>query len=97
MEVTIFSDGDSTDINLWSNVPYFVCKGFEDNGYLVNRVNMLAGQKFIQLTYDKVLVKFIKLFYPKSTYSYRRSFVCNYITNNIMKKQILLFYILSFI
>lgn len=40
MRVTFLFDGNSGDVNEWSNVPYFLTEGFKENGCEINRVNM---------------------------------------------------------
>ena len=37
--VNVFTAGDSTDLSVWSNVPYLLCRTLERKGYTVNRID----------------------------------------------------------
>lgn len=37
--VNVFTDGDSTDPSVWSNVPFLLCHTLESKGVKVNRIN----------------------------------------------------------
>lgn len=89
MEVTIISYGDSNNINVWSNFPYFICKGFEENKIVVNRVNLLQFFPHIEFLFDNTITKLVKLFDRKSTYSfYRSTFYLKFLSEYICKKVI---------
>lgn len=37
--VNVFTAGDSSDLSVWSNVPYLLCRTLESKGYVVNRID----------------------------------------------------------
>lgn len=84
-EVTVLSEGDATDVNTWSNVPYFLTKAFEDCGYTVNRVNVLENTQSIERFFNRTITRLIRIFMPKTTYCFRRSFLCSIMMDKIMK------------
>ncbi len=84
-EITVYAIGDSASIKTWSNVPYFFTKNLETKGIKVNRVN-LQENSTCSAVYKYSIYLLIKLFYPKSTHSYFRSGLNNYLTNQKIKK-----------
>jgi hypothetical protein len=46
-EIIYFTLGDSNNASLWSNVPYLMAKHFEQNGIVVNRVNIKLHQTVV--------------------------------------------------
>ena len=84
-EIIVFTVGDSTKLSTWSNVPYFFTTALEKKNNKVNRIN-LQETYFLKLLYFLFFGVFIKLFFPKSNYTYYRSLL-NYIdTNRKIKK-----------
>ena len=37
--INVFTAGDSSDLCVWSNVPYLLCRTLENKGYAVNRID----------------------------------------------------------
>lgn len=55
MEITVFTHGDSTDINTWSNVPYMFTKALEKQGVKANRCDIaLKNINLVARIYDKI-------------------------------------------
>lgn len=71
MRVTFLFDGNSANINEWSNVPYFLTEGFKANGCEINRVNMHI--KAIGQLYDMFVTKIAKFFMKDTTFCFQRS------------------------
>lgn len=65
-EVIVCTDGDSSDVNTWSNVPYFFCKALENKGVIVHRINIEATG--ILLIICKIGAKLKRIFRDKSCY-----------------------------
>lgn len=80
MKVTFLYDGDSSNINEWSNVPYFLTETFKELGHDINRVNMRI--KYIQTIYNLTATLFIKKFLSKNTsYNFARSKLRGFLTD----------------
>jgi len=71
-EVTLYAAGDSRDISLWSNVPYFVAETLISKGIKVNRVD-LSPAPLPERLYHLFWWRLIKLFHPETTHMYVRS------------------------
>lgn len=84
-EITIFTEGNSNNMQTWSNVPYFFTKGLENKGYIIHRINV-SGNKLIRGIYNKIFRPFILRFInPETTFYYNRSFLYSLETNLRMK------------
>lgn len=71
MRVTFLFDGNSADVNEWSNVPFFLTEGFKANGCIINRINMHI--KAIGKLYDMSVTKIVKFFMKDTTFCFQRS------------------------
>jgi glycosyltransferase involved in cell wall biosynthesis len=71
-EVTVFSDGDSSRLDTWSNVPYFFTETLMSKGIVVNRVNLRASRTLNRF-FNRTFLRVLKWFKPESTYNYFRS------------------------
>lgn len=71
-EVTVFTNGDSSKINTWSNVPYFFTATLLAKGIVVNRVD-LSPSDFIRITLKRTFYRFLKMINPRSSCIYYRS------------------------
>lgn len=86
--ITVFTDGDSSELSTWSNVPYFLTKTLENKGFIVHRVNVGVHPK-ISLFFNKFITKLIKLIYnKKSEYYFNRTILYEYIVQKKMKKAV---------
>jgi glycosyltransferase involved in cell wall biosynthesis len=70
-EVTVFSTGDSRQLNLWSNIPFFFTTALESAGTIVNRVD-ISPDRFTSSLYSKSFWVLRKLM-PGTTYDFFRS------------------------
>lgn len=66
-EVTVFTNGDSSQLSTWSNVPYFFVESLLRKGIKVNRVD-ISPPKFIEFIHYKLLWRLIKLINPNTAY-----------------------------
>ncbi len=72
MEVTVFTDGDSSKLSTWSNVPYFFTETLIEKGVKVNRVDIRASPRLNSI-YNKFFEPFILRLCKGTTYNYFRS------------------------
>ncbi len=84
-EIIVFTEGDSSDSSVWSNIPYFLTKTLEKQGFKIHRINVEGPSSFIFL-YNKIFRRVLKLFYNRNTtYSYNRSKLFSIYVNYKMK------------
>ena len=88
MEVTILTYGDSNDINLWSNLPYFIAKACEENVGKTNRFDVYYPQRKIKFLFDKTIRRIVKVFKRKTTYCYERSIIHHIVCMRLMKRAV---------
>ena len=86
-EITVFTDGDSSKISTWSNVPYFFTNALINKGIKVNRVNFRRNNTLRKI-YNRTFLRVIKYFYPKTVSSFDNSFLNYVLTQYYNKKQI---------
>lgn len=85
MKITFLYNGDSSNINEWSNFPYFITQTFEERGYDINRVNMRI--RYIGILYDIFITSFIKKFLSRDTsYNFLRSRLRGYLIERKLRK-----------
>jgi len=73
-EVNVFTDGDSSQISTWSNVPFFLTETLLAKGIKVNRIDISPSRKLSRIFYStfyRVLTRINK----KTSYTYLRSLV----------------------
>lgn len=73
-EVTVFSNGDSSKLSTWSNVPYFFTETLLSKGIRVNRVD-LSPNALLRNIFNKSVYRFARWLNEDTTYSYFRSFM----------------------
>ena len=73
-EVTVYTNGDSTNISTWSNVPFFLTENLISRGIKVNRVD-LSPSPVLNKIYSKTWERIIRKIYKNTTYTYFRSLV----------------------
>ena len=73
-EVTVYTDGDSSEISTWSNVPYFLTEALISKGIKVNRVNIKADS-LLEEIYHKTIYYLVKVFNRGTTYTYIRTYI----------------------
>lgn len=85
MKITFLYNGDSSNINEWSNVPYFITETFKEYGHDINRVNMHI--RYIGILYDFFVTSFIRRFIsPNTSYNFLRSRLRSYLIDRKLKK-----------
>jgi glycosyltransferase involved in cell wall biosynthesis len=72
-EVTVFSNGDSSKIRTWSNIPYFFTETLLSKGIKVNRVD-LSPLLLINIMFNMTVYAVLRILNMNSTYNYFRSF-----------------------
>src|SRR5262249_53582926 len=73
-EVTVFTNGDSSNINTWSNVPFFFTETLISRGIRVNRVD-LSPSRILNRIYSTTWERIIRIIYRDTTYTYFRSLI----------------------
>jgi glycosyltransferase involved in cell wall biosynthesis len=73
-EVIVFTNGDSSEIATWSNVPFFFTQTLESKGIKVNRVN-IAPSPVLRTIFNKACHPIVKLLYKNTSYDYFRSLI----------------------
>lgn len=84
MEITVFTNGDSRDVNTWSNVPYFFCKALEHGGVKVNRINIEVGwlsQGIVGKIYNRLRTVFFH-----DGYTSTRTRLYRWLVSRVVKK-----------
>lgn len=89
-EINLYTVGDSNLLSTWSNVPYLFAQALISKGIKVNRINIGTNKK-IEKWYNKYILKLLSIFYEKQYFSYERSFINRFITNQIIRKHTGLF------
>ena len=72
-EITVFTDGDSTKLSTWSNVPFFFTETLIAKGIKVNRVNIGTNPNW-ERKYDKTINRIVIRILKKTSYGYFRSY-----------------------
>lgn len=71
-EITVYTYGDSNSKATWSNVPFYLTDSFERIGFKVNRINMQPNH-MIESAWNRIVLRVIRLVFPKSTYTFDRT------------------------
>lgn len=88
MEITVFTNGDSTKISTWSNVPFFFTTTLERKGIKVNRVDISTNNSYRRI-YDRTATRVLnKIYKGNNTYDYFRSYLHFFDTRIKIKKAI---------
>ncbi len=73
-EVTVYANGDSSNIRTWSNVPFFFTETLISKGIKVNRVD-LRPSPILNRIYNKTCLRILRMIHKNTTYKYFRSLV----------------------
>src|SRR5262245_19034573 len=73
-EVTVYTNGDSSNLSTWSNVPFFFTEALIAKGIKVNRVD-LSPSPILATVYSKIWQRIIRRIHKNTTYTYFRSLV----------------------
>lgn len=84
-EVIVFTDGDSTSLTTWSNVPYFFTRTLESKGIKVNRVD-ISSNKYFKYVFSKTLSKILSKIFAGHVFTYERTRLNCWLTNKKIKK-----------
>ncbi|NDW19242.1 glycosyltransferase family 1 protein [Dysgonomonas sp. 216] len=71
-EINMFTTGDSSDLKVFSNVPYFFAEGLLAKDIKVNRIN-IAHSSFIDFLYRHTFLRILKACKKGTSYTYFRS------------------------
>ncbi|RZK42353.1 MAG: glycosyltransferase family 1 protein [Hymenobacter sp.] len=71
-EVSVFTDGDSSQISTWSNVPFFLTETLLSKGIKVNRIDISPTRNWESLFY-KTSYRILSRINKQTSYSYLRS------------------------
>lgn len=86
-EVNVFSDGDSSEMSTWSNIPYFFTKTLIEKGIKVNRIDIspnIIFQRLFNLFVWRILNKYKKGHF----YTYLRTKIHFYDVNRKIKRAV---------
>ncbi|HEX7868996.1 MAG TPA: hypothetical protein VF455_02690, partial [Chryseobacterium sp.] len=87
-EITVFTNGESSEISTWSNVPFFFTETLMKKGIKVNRVNMYPKYKY-EVYFNNYFIKILNRLYKiHNTYNYFRSLMHFYRTRKLIKQAI---------
>lgn len=87
MLVNLFSAGDATNVNTWSNVPYFVTKAISNAGIGINHIN-IAPNKLLTRVYKYSIGLILNLFCRVFCRNFRFNFFRSGINNFLIDRQI---------
>jgi glycosyltransferase involved in cell wall biosynthesis len=73
-EVNVFTNGDSSQISTWSNVPFFLTETLLSKGIKVNRIDISPSRRLENIFY-KVFYRVLSNINKKTSYTYLRSLI----------------------
>lgn len=73
-EVNVFTNGDSSQISTWSNVPFFLTETLLAKGIKVNRIDISPTLK-LQSIFYKIFYRILSNINKKTSYTYLRSLI----------------------
>jgi glycosyltransferase involved in cell wall biosynthesis len=86
-EITVFANGDSSKIRIWSNVPFFFTETFISKGIKVNRID-LSPSILLETIFNITCYPLIKVINRKTSYEYFRSLIHFINVRNRIRKAI---------
>lgn len=86
-EITVYTQGDSTRISTWSNVPFLLTETLLKKGIRVNRVN-IGANRYLGILYNKLFTGLLAWFYPSHRYTYERTRLNHWLTNRRIRKAV---------
>lgn len=75
-KVLFFSNGDSNDPSVWSNVPYCFSNTLEKRGYKLVRIN-LGSPKFMVALWDKTVYRVLRSWKHGHQYGFERTLIAS--------------------
>ncbi len=85
-EITVFSCGDSSDIQTWSNVPYLFTNGLKEKGYKINRIDISPSEKINRIFNTLSYIIFKKIFKLEACPEFHRTALHRWISYRRIKK-----------
>ena len=73
-EVNVFTDGDSSLISTWSNVPFFLTETLIAKGIKVNRIDISSSPK-LEVLFYKIFYRILSNINKQTSYTYLRSLI----------------------
>jgi hypothetical protein len=73
-EVIVFTNGDSSKLSTWSNVPYCFTETLIRRGIRVHRVDINPRPR-LRKWFNRWVMPFVRRISPDTTYDYFRSFI----------------------
>lgn len=86
-EITVYTQGDSTRISTWSNVPFLLTETLLKKGIRINRVN-IGANRYLGILYNKLFTGMLAWFYPDHKYTYERTLLNFWLTNRRIRKAV---------
>lgn len=86
-EITVYTQGDSTRISTWSNVPFLLTETLLKKGIRVNRVN-IGANRYLGILYNKLFTGVLGWFYPNHRYTYERTRLNFWLTKRRIRKAV---------
>lgn len=86
-EITVFTQGDSSCVSTWSNVPFLLTETLLKKGIHVNRVN-IGVNRYLAIIYNKFIIKILSFFFPLHNYTYERTTLNYWLANRKIKKAV---------
>ena len=87
-EITVFTEGDSLDLNAWSNVPYLFTKALEAKGIKVNRVNIYSNKYIRKIIWKYFFAPILSFVYKGNIYSFEQTALNRYLIRRRIKKSL---------
>ena len=73
--INVFTEGDSSLLSTWSNIPYFLTTNLEKQGYTINRIN-IESSYLTQQIWNKIVFRLLTKLFRNNIYWYDRTFIC---------------------
>lgn len=85
-EITVFTEGDSLDLNAWSNVPYLFTKALETKGIKINRVNIYSNKYIRKTIWKYFFAPIFSFLYKGNIYSFEQTSLNRYLIRRRIRK-----------
>ncbi|HEY8781723.1 hypothetical protein [Flavobacterium sp. UBA6046] len=86
-EVTVFTNGDSSKLSTWSNVPFFLTNTLISKGIKVNRID-IGASPFLEKIFYKTFYKVFKILNKGTAYDYFHSYIHFHDARNRIKSAV---------
>lgn len=86
-QITVFTEGDSSKLATWSNVPYFFTETLIEMDYKVNRVN-ISVWNLVGKIYDHSISQLLCILFPNHAYQFERTPIYNWLVEQKLKKYV---------